>query len=118
MDIRPPLAKSSRDHFHLCPRQFLGVRIVFAGVSALVFDVPPAGKRLLVITGTDGCFADGVIAATECSVGHSTLHVEDYGKVAATFVDAQTGLAGTAGVPARSERASGRARCAVFAAHR
>ena len=42
---------------------------------------------MLVITETDGCFVDGVIAATECTVGHRTLRVEDYGKVAATFIN-------------------------------
>ncbi|MCK7580512.1 MAG: FmdE family protein [Chromatiales bacterium] len=41
---------------------------------------------------TDGCFADGLTAATDCAVGHRTLRVEDYGKAAATFVDTSTGL--------------------------
>ncbi|HMN00408.1 MAG TPA: FmdE family protein [Anaerolineales bacterium] len=91
MDIQPLLEKSSRDHSHLCPRQILGVRLGLAGMAALGFDVPPTGKRLLVIVETDGCFADGVTAATNCTVGHRTLRVEDYGKTAATFVDTQTG---------------------------
>jgi formylmethanofuran dehydrogenase subunit E len=34
-----------------------------------------------------------VIAATNCTVGHRTLRVEDYGKVAATFVDTKSGKA-------------------------
>jgi formylmethanofuran dehydrogenase subunit E len=87
------LALSSRDHSHLCPRQILGVRLGLTGMAALGFDAPPAGKRLLVIAETDGCFVDGVSAATNCSVGHRTLRVEDYGKTAATFVDTQSGLA-------------------------
>lgn len=82
---------SARNHSHLCPRQILGARIGLAGLSALGFNEPPAGKRLLVILETDGCFADGVIAATNCSVGHRTLRVEDYGKTAATFVDVKSG---------------------------
>lgn len=93
MDIQPLLEKSSRDHSHLCPRQILGVRLGLAGMGALGFDAPPAGKRLLVIVETDGCFADGVTAATDCAVGHRTLRVEDYGKAAVTFVDTQTGHA-------------------------
>lgn len=59
-------------------------------MNALGFSEPPLKKRLLVITETDGCFADGLSAATNCTVGHRTLRVEDYGKVAATFVDVQT----------------------------
>ena len=91
MDISPLLEKSMQDHDHLCPRQILGVRIGLAGMKALGFDEPPTKKRLLVITETDGCFVDGLIAATDCTVGHRNLRVEDYGKVAATFVDVKTG---------------------------
>jgi formylmethanofuran dehydrogenase subunit E len=93
MDIQHLLEKSTRDHSHLCPRQILGVRIGLAGMKALGFSEPPTKKQLLVISETDGCFVDGVIAATDCTVGHRTLRVEDYGKVAATFVDTQTGRA-------------------------
>jgi formylmethanofuran dehydrogenase subunit E len=81
---------SSRQHSHLCPRQILGVRMGLAGMSALGFSEPPSGKRLLVIIESDGCFADGIIAATSCTVGHRTLRVEDFGKVAATFIDTRT----------------------------
>lgn len=92
-DLENLLAISSRSHSHLCPRQILGARIGLAGLSALGFAEPPEGKRLVVILETDGCFADGVIAATHCSVGHRTLRVEDYGKTAATFADIETGHA-------------------------
>lgn len=87
MDLELLLQKSSRDHQHLCPRQVLGVRLGLAGLHALGFDLPPAHKRLLVITETDGCFVDGLTAATGCTVGHRTLRVEDYGKTVAVFVD-------------------------------
>lgn len=93
MEIQPLLEKSSRDHSHLCPRQILGVRLGLAGMNALGFAEPPAKKHLLVITETDGCFADGLSAVTNCSVGHRTLRVEDYGKTAAVFVDTVTGRA-------------------------
>ena len=93
MDINTLLEKSMQDHDHLCPRQILGVRIGLAGMIVLGFSEPPIKKQLLVISETDGCFVDGVIAATNCTVGHRTLRVEDYGKVAATFVDMKTGHA-------------------------
>lgn len=93
MDIQPLLEKSARDHSHLCPRQALGVRLGLCGLKALGFDAPPAKKRLLAIVETDGCFADGVTAATNCTVGHRTLRVEDYGKTAAVFVDTVSGQA-------------------------
>ena len=87
MNIQLLLQKSAQHHSHLCPRQILGVRIGLAGMEALALEANQGGKRLLTILETDGCFADGVIAATDCTVGHRTLRVEDYGKVAATFVD-------------------------------
>ncbi len=93
MDIAPLLEKSAKEHSHLCPRQILGVRIGLAGMRTLGFREPPMKKELLVISETDGCFVDGVIAATGCTVGHRTLRVEDYGKVAATFVDTRIGRA-------------------------
>lgn len=84
------LNKSVSRHRHLCPRQVLGARIGLAGAAALNLTTPRTDKRLLVILETDGCFADGLEAATGCTVGHRTLKVVDYGKVAATFVDVKT----------------------------
>lgn len=87
------LQTSAARHKHLCPRQVLGARIGLAGAAALRLELPRTDKRLLIILETDGCFADGVEVATGCTVGHRTLRVEDYGKVAATFIDVQTGVA-------------------------
>ena len=93
INLNEILAISVTRHSHLCPRQVLGARIGLAGAAALRLDIPRKDKRLLAILETDGCFADGVEAATGCTVGHRTLRIEDYGKIAATFVDARTGRA-------------------------
>ena len=90
MDIAGLLELSAREHHHLCPRQVLGVRIGIGGLHALSFHGVPARKRILAICETDGCFVDGVIAATGCTVGHRTLRIANYGKVAATFIDTWT----------------------------
>jgi formylmethanofuran dehydrogenase subunit E len=87
------LEKSAEDHSHLCPRQILGARLGLAGMRILGFDEPPEKKRMMIIVESDGCFADGITAATDCTVGHRTLRVEDYGKTAAVFVDTVTGQA-------------------------
>lgn len=89
-DLQEILAISAARHTHLCPRQVLGARIGMAGASMLRLDIPRNDKRLRIIIETDGCFADGIEAATGCSVGHRTLRVEDYGKIAATFIDVKT----------------------------
>lgn len=87
------LEKSAADHAHLCPRQVLGVRMALGGAGALGMAVPREDKKMLVIVETDGCFVDGVQAVTGCTVGHRTLRVEDYGKVAATFIEVDKGQA-------------------------
>ncbi|MCE7987115.1 MAG: formylmethanofuran dehydrogenase [Caldilinea sp. CFX5] len=92
-DLQAILQESSARHKHLCPRQVLGARIGLAGAAAVDLTVPRCDKRLLTIVETDGCFADGVEVATGCTVGHRTLRVEDCGKVAATFVNVQRGVA-------------------------
>jgi formylmethanofuran dehydrogenase subunit E len=92
-DLHTLLTTSAARHSHLCPRQVLGVRVGLAGIQALELEVPREDKRLLVIVETDGCFADGVEVATLATVGHRTLRIEDYGKIAATFVDASNGQA-------------------------
>lgn len=90
-DISALLALSSACHSHLCPRQVLGVRMALAGAIALDLDLPRQDKRLLVIAETDGCFVDGLEVAASISAGHRTLRIEDYGKIAATFIDTKTG---------------------------
>ncbi len=92
-ELQTILETSTARHSHLCPRQILGARIGLAGGAILGLELPRTDKRLLIILETDGCFADGVEVATGCTVGHRTLRVEDYGKIAATFVDVKTGAA-------------------------
>ena len=86
-DLQTLLEHSASRHTHLCPRQVIGVRLGLAGAATLGIEVPQKKKRLLTIVESDGCFADGVEIATGSTVGHRTLRVEDYGKIAATFVD-------------------------------
>jgi formylmethanofuran dehydrogenase subunit E len=93
MNLQLLLDKSACGHSHLCPRQILGVRMGLAGMKVLGFDAPPDKKGLLIITETDGCFVDGLSAATDCTVGHRTLRLEDYGKIAAVFVEVRSGRA-------------------------
>ena len=90
MDIKHLLDLSSQHHSHLCPHQIIGASMGLCGLKTLNLAPNRKDNRFIVITETDGCFADGLSAATNCTVGHRTLRLEDYGKVAATFVDVQT----------------------------
>ena len=84
------LAQSTALHGHLCPRQVLGVRMGMYAAELLDLPLPQTDKRLFCFVETDGCFSDGVMVATGCSLGHRTMRLIDYGKVAATFVDTET----------------------------
>ena len=92
-DLQTLLAASAARHSHLCPRQVLGVRAGLAGMAALRLIPPIKDKRLLVIAETDGCFIDGLEVSTGVTIGHRTLRIEDYGKIAATFVKMPSGEA-------------------------
>jgi formylmethanofuran dehydrogenase subunit E len=92
-DLKLLLERTAARHSHLCPRQVLGVRMALAGAAALGLEIPRKDKRLLVIAETNGCFLDGLEIAAGVSPGRRTLRIEDYGKIAATFVDVRTGEA-------------------------
>jgi len=87
------LDRSAARHAHLCPRQVLGVRIGLLAGKALDLDLPQLDKRLFAFVECDGCGMGGIAVASGCYVERRTLRVVDYGKLAATFVDTQTGRA-------------------------
>ncbi len=84
------LERSAALHHHLCPRQVLGARMGILAGRLLNLELPQKNKRLYTFVETDGCFADGVSAATGCWLGRRTMRLIDHGKVAATFVDTRT----------------------------
>lgn len=85
------LERSAARHDHLCPRQVLGVRMGLAGLALLGLEPPLTKLTGLVIVETDGCFVDGIEVATGATIGHRTLRVRDFGKLAATFASLATG---------------------------
>lgn len=92
-DLNDLLAITEAQHKHLCPRQVLGVRMGMYAAGLLDIALPQSDKRVVTFVETDGCFADGVSAATGCTLGHRTLHHIDHGKTAAVFVDTRTDFA-------------------------
>lgn len=90
-EVESALREAAAAHRHLCPRQVLGVRMGLLAGEVLGLTAPQADKRLYALVETDGCFVDGVTAASGCSLGHRTMRLMDQGKVAATFVDTATG---------------------------
>ncbi len=84
------LRESEKHHGHVCPRQVLGARMGLLAAELLAVPLRQKAKTLLVFVETDGCFADGIVAATGCSLGHRTMRLIDVGRVAATFAAIET----------------------------
>jgi formylmethanofuran dehydrogenase subunit E len=81
-------------HGHICAGQVLGVRLAMLGLNELGITDPIAErKRLVTYVEIDRCVTDAVALVANCRLGKRALKFRDWGKVAATFCDLQTGRA-------------------------
>ena len=81
-------------HGHICAGQVLGVRLAMLGLKELGIEDPIADrKRLVTYVEIDRCVTDAVALVANCRLGKRALKFRDWGKVAATFCDLQTGRA-------------------------
>jgi formylmethanofuran dehydrogenase subunit E len=88
------VVSAGQSHGHICPGQILGIRMAMLGLKSIGIDDPvKARKRLLTFVEIDRCATDAVSLVTGCRLGKRSLKYLDYGKVAATFVDLETGRA-------------------------
>lgn len=89
------LEEANRAHGHLCAGQVLGVRMALAGLAKLGLDDPRGKhrKRLVTFVEIDRCATDAIGVVTGCRLGKRALKFRDWGKMAATFVDLETGRA-------------------------
>jgi formylmethanofuran dehydrogenase subunit E len=89
------LEECGRLHGHLCAGQLLGVRMALLGCRLIGIEEPRGADRksLIVWVEIDRCMTDAVSAVTGVRLGRRSLKFKDYGKVAATFLNLQTGEA-------------------------
>ena len=90
------LHSSATAHGHLCPGQVVGVRMALLGCRLIGLDDPTSHdqiKKLLVFVEMDRCTADSVAHVTGVKLGRRSLKFMDYGIMAATFVNLETGKA-------------------------
>ena len=82
-------------HGHLCPGQVLGARMALLGCRLIDITDPRGNdrKKLIVWVEIDRCMTDAIGAATGVRLGRRSLKFFDYGKVAATFLNTETGVA-------------------------
>ena len=100
MDIRSVsvdshLSECGRLHGHICPGQLLGVRMALLGCRLIDIHEPKGidRKKLIVWVEIDRCMTDAVGAVTGARLGRRSMKFVDYGKVAATFLNTETGQA-------------------------
>ena len=89
------LGDAEQAHGHLCAGQVLGVRLAMLGLQKLGIDDPHGKdrKRLVTFVEIDRCATDAVGVVTGCRLGKRALKFRDWGKMAATFIDLQSGTA-------------------------
>ncbi len=94
-DFLTLLGEAEAFHGHLCAGQVIGVRMAMLGLRELAITDPKGKdrKRLIVFAEIDRCATDAIMTVTGCRVGRRNMKVLDYGKMAATFLDIETGRA-------------------------
>jgi formylmethanofuran dehydrogenase subunit E len=95
-DFETLLKGSSEAHGHLCPGQAVGVRMAMLGCRLIGLNEPTNHdqiKKLIIYVEMDRCAADAVAYATGVKLGRRSLKFMDYGIMAATFLNLETGKA-------------------------
>jgi formylmethanofuran dehydrogenase subunit E len=89
------LGRAEQAHGHMCAGQVLGVRMAMLGCKLIGVEDPRGEdrKKILVFVEIDRCAADAINTVTGCRLGKRTLKFHDYGKLAATFLNTDTGKA-------------------------
>jgi formylmethanofuran dehydrogenase subunit E len=90
------LKDSAASHGHLCPGQVVGVRMAMLGCRLIGLNEPTRRdqiKKIIVYVEMDRCTADAVAHVTGVKLGRRSLKFMDYGIMAATFVNLETGKA-------------------------
>ena len=95
MDFHQHLRAAVAFHGHLCLGQVIGVRLAMLGLQLVGINDPLGAdrKKLIVFVEIDRCAADAIMTVTGSRLGRRSLKVVDYGKMAATFINLDTGVA-------------------------
>jgi formylmethanofuran dehydrogenase subunit E len=89
------LQRFEKRHGDLCPGQLLGIRMAVLGCKLIGIEDPTGfdRKKLIVWIEIDRWLADAVEAVTGARLGKRNLKFLDYGKLAATFLNVESGEA-------------------------
>ncbi len=89
------LERSTKVHGHICAGQVIGVRMSILGLESIGIQDPRGldRKKLYVLVEIDRCATDAIQSVTGCSLGKRSMRWIDYGVMAATFVNLDSGKA-------------------------
>ncbi len=89
------LDHSTTIHGHICAGQVIGVRMSMIGLREINITDPKGleRKKFYVLVEIDRCATDAIQSVTGCTLGKRSLKWLDYGIMAATFVNLETGKA-------------------------
>ncbi len=82
------LRKAVDHHGHTCLGQVLGVQLAERGMDAIGTTDP---KKIIVYVENDRCIADAIQILTGTRLGRRSMKLVNYGKMAATFINTDTG---------------------------
>jgi len=94
-DYRMVLAEAGRFHGDICPGIQTGTRMTMCGLQRVGLTDPLGEdrKKIIVFVEIDRCATDAIMALTGCRPGKRTMKIRDYGKMAATFINIESGKA-------------------------
>jgi len=89
------LQEAEAFHGHLCGGIVTGVRMALRGLREIGIQDPKGEDRksLMVFVEIDRCATDAITSVTGCRPGKRTMKIKDFGKMAATFINLDTGKA-------------------------
>lgn len=101
------LEKAGKFHGDICAGIEIGTRMTICGLNRIGITDPRGddSKKLIVFVEIDRCSTDAIMAITGCRPGKRSMKVLDYGKMAATFINLETGRA--VRIAAKMERNEG-----------
>lgn len=80
-------------HGDICAGIEIGTRMTMCGLNWIGISDPTGvdRKKLMVYVEIDRCATDAIMALTGCRPGKRTMKIRDYGKMAATFINLESG---------------------------
>lgn len=94
-DYSTLVAEAGKFHGDICAGIAIGTRMTMSGLKRIGITDPKGAdrKKLMVFVEIDRCATDAIMALTGCKPGKRTMKIRDYGKMAATFINLETGKA-------------------------